>query len=115
MKRLLLALFFYVQFSLTAQEKLSIKVPNYGCKPIQPYTVEQIKKLEMATDQSNPQVLTSSIYCSLSFGSSSATSPEVGTINRFKDLAVNFFTCTTIIPINLYILQKVDFIFSHFA
>jgi RHS repeat-associated protein len=96
----------YVSMSLSAQETISIKVPNHGYPVIQTLTPEQMQKSINAAKANPPKALTSSVYGSLPSGSMATPSPEVGSINRFKDVPVNFFTGTSIIPVPLYTLEE---------
>jgi len=96
----------FVSFSLSAQETISIKVPNHGYPALQTFTPEQIQKIVAQYQANPPQALTSSVYGSLPSGGSPLPPPEVGSINRFKDIPVNLFTGTSVIPVPLYTLEE---------
>ncbi len=88
-----------------AQETISIKVPNHGYPKIQTYTPEQIKQFEAANPVVNSTPVISS-FGALPSGISPVPSPESADINRFKDISVNSFTGTAIVPLPLYTLQE---------
>ncbi|MFD2520348.1 RHS repeat domain-containing protein [Emticicia soli] len=106
MKKLLCSLLCFVHFSLLAQETISIKVPNHGYPKLPTLTPEQEKKLISQSQANPPKALTSSIYGGLSSGTMPVAPPEVSSINRFKDVPVNLFTGSAIIPVPLYTLEE---------
>ncbi len=106
MKRQLLLWLCFISFSLSAQEIMSIKVPNHGYPAIQTFTPEQIQKIVAQSQANPPKALTASVYGSLPSGGTPLPPPEVGSINRFKDLPINLFTGAAIIPVPLYTLEE---------
>jgi hypothetical protein len=88
-----------------AQETISIKVPNHGYPKVNTYTPEQIKQFESVKPIGNTTPTLSS-FGNLPAGISPTPSPESADINRFKDIAVNSFTGTAILPLPLYTLQE---------
>ena len=101
----LLLFFGIITSQIFAQETISIKVPNHGYPKIQTYTPEQIKQFEAANPVVNSTPVISS-FGALPSGISPVPSPESADINRFKDISVNSFTGTAIVPLPLYTLQE---------
>lgn len=102
MRKALLLLFLGITIQTLAQETISIKVPNHGYPKVTTYTDEQIKKFESVTTPTIPNIQS---FGNLPAGTSPTPSPESAVVNRFKDIAVNSFTGTAIVPLPLYTLQ----------
>jgi hypothetical protein len=103
MRKALLLLFLGITIQTLAQETISIKVPNHGYPKVTTYTDEQIKKFESVTTPTIPSIQS---FGNLPAGTSPTPSPESAVVNRFKDIAVNSFTGTAIVPLPLYTLQE---------
>lgn len=102
MRKALLLLFLGITLQTFAQETISIKVPNHGYPKVTTYTEEQIKKIESVNPPTSPTIQS---FGNLPAGTSPTPSPESAVVNRFKDIAVNSFTGTAIVPLPLYTLQ----------
>lgn len=103
MRKALLLLFLGITLQTFAQETISIKVPNHGYPKVTTYTEEQIKKFESVNPPTIPSIQS---FGNLPAGTSPTPSPESAVVNRFKDIAVNSFTGTAIVPLPLYTLQE---------
>ena len=101
-KNALFLLLFGVTLPIFAQETKSIKVPNHGYPKIQTYTPEQIKQFE----QTPIVAQAASAFGNLPAGTPPTPSPESAVVNRFKDISVNLFTGTAIVPLPLYTFQE---------
>lgn len=97
----ILLLLLLVSDGLYAQETIKIRVPNHGYPKLTTYTDAQINQLGV-----NTQFPSISSFGNLPAGISPAPSPESADINRFKDIAVNSFTGTALVPLPLYTLQE---------
>ena len=102
MRKATLLLFLGITIQTLAQETISIKVPNHGYPKVTTYTEEQIKKIESVSPPTTPSIQS---FGNLPAGTSPTPSPESAVVNRFKDIAVNSFTGTAIVPLPLYTLQ----------
>lgn len=102
MRKATLLLFLGITIQTLAQETISIKVPNHGYPKVTTYTEEQIKKFESVNPPTIPSIQS---FGNLPAGTSPTPSPESAVVNRFKDIAVNSFTGTAIVPLPLYTLQ----------
>ncbi|MCU0323626.1 MAG: DUF6443 domain-containing protein [Spirosomaceae bacterium] len=104
-KVILLLILVLVNLITFAQQVISVKVANHGYPPVRTFTPEELKQFE-SNKPTNLGIPTISSFGNLPSGIAPAAPPEAADINRFKDIAVNQFTGTAIVPLPLYNLQE---------